>query len=137
MNTMKTLYNLSEENIKQLHQLFQNEWWTKDRTLEETRSCINGSGICIGLTDEFNQLHGFARIITDYTFKALIFDLIISKEYRGKGLGKKLMHLIKDHDKLKNIFHFELYCLPELEGFYESFGFSNEAGGVKLMRLKR
>jgi len=39
--------------------------------------------------------------------------------------------------RLSRVKHFELYCLPELEPFYESFGFSTEAGGVRLMRLAR
>jgi len=130
---MEVIYKLSENQIKDLHNLYKNEWWTNQRTLEETRNCVHGSQICIGLIEN-NTLIGFVRVITDYTFKALIFDLIIDSNYRKKSLGKKLLNLIKSHEKIKNITHFELYCLPELKGFYEQFGFSGEIGGIELLR---
>ena len=85
---MEVTYKLSERHIQELHDLYKNEWWTNERTLEETRNCVQGSQICIGLLEN-NSLIGFVRVITDYTFKALIFDLIINSEHRNKSLGKK------------------------------------------------
>lgn len=81
------------------------------------------------------QLIGFARVLTDYTIKALIFDVIIDREYRGYGLGKQIMETILQHGQLQGVQQFELYCLPEMEAFYESkFGFSSNVGGITLMR---
>ena len=133
---MEVIYKLSINQIKDLHSLYKNEWWTKNRTLEETKKCVHGSQICIGLIDKNNILIGFVRVITDFTFKALIFDLIIKSEFRGKGLSKKLMSLVKAHENLKDVTHFELYCLPELEGFYKQFEFSGEIDGIQLLRYK-
>ncbi len=130
---MEEIYDLTENHINDIHNLYKNEWWTNKRTLEETGQCVRGSQICIGLIEN-NSLIGFVRVITDYTFKALIFDLIVNSDYRNKGLGKKLLNLVKNHEKLKNITHFELYCLPELKSFYEQLGFSNENGGIELLR---
>ena len=31
----------------------------------------------------------------------------------------------------------ELYCLPELQKFYASFGFTTDVGNMALMRLNR
>jgi len=84
---MEVIYELSENHIKDLHNLYTNEWWTNQRSLEETRKCVRGSQVCIGLIEN-NSLIGFVRVITDYTFKALIFDLIINRDYRAKKLGK-------------------------------------------------
>ena len=80
-------------------------------------------------------LQAFARVLTDYTFKALIFDLIVSNKQRRKGLGKKIMLKIINHPKLQSVKHFELYCLPEMFNFYEEYGFSADVGKIKLMRL--
>lgn len=132
---MKVIYSLSEAQIKQLHHLYQFEWWTKDRSLQDTRKVIEGSQVTIGLIDEKSNLQGFARVITDFTFKALIFDIIISKENRNMGLAKKLIHLIKTHAELKEVQHFELYCHPDLIGFYEQNGFTSDIDGIQLMRL--
>lgn len=132
---MNIIYTLTEKHISQLHSLYQQEWWTKTRSLEETRSCVIGSQICIGLVDETSDLVGFSRVLTDYTFKALIFDVIVLKNHRGKGLGDKLLSLIKEHPKLKSVKHFELYCLPEMSDFYAKHGFTADVGEIKLMRL--
>ncbi len=130
---MEIIYKLSENHIKDLHDLYKNEWWTNKRTITQTKNCVEGSQVCIGLVEN-NELVGFVRVITDFTFKALIFDLIIKKEYRRKNLGQKLMYLVKSHEKLKDIVHFELYCLPELKIFYEQFNFSEDIGGIELIR---
>jgi len=131
---MEIVYQLTSDNVCELHQLYQNEWWTKGRTLKETQQCVDGSQICIGLVDANDELKGFARVLTDYIFKALIFDVIVSPQYRGQGLGDKLVKLIKQHPELTQVKGFELYCLPELEGFYKGHDFSTDVGEINLMR---
>jgi len=44
------------------------------------------------------------------------------------------MDWIVEHPDLRAVRHFELYCLPELRGFYERWGFSSDVGGIVLMR---
>ena len=131
---MEIIYDLTNKQISQLHKLYQKEWWTENRTLEETVSCVNGSQLCIGCVDDSGDLQGFARVITDFTFKALILDVIVSSNNRGFGVGALLLESIRNHRKVNSVKHFELYCLPELEGFYTELGFSTSVGGIKLMR---
>lgn len=131
---MDITYELSEKHIKQLHSLYQNVWWAKGRTLEDTKRCVLGSQICVGLADDDENLVGFARVLTDYIFKALIFDVIVSESMRDRGLGKRLITLITSHVRLKSVKHFELYCLPDMQEFYTMCGFSSDLGGVELMR---
>ncbi len=130
---MELIYKLSHNHIHDLHNLYKDEWWTNTRTLEQTKNCVEGSQIVIGLVDN-NQLIAFVRVITDYTFKALIFDLIINKNYRHRKLGQKLIQLVKTHEKLKHVLHFELYCLPELKDYYRKFDFTDDIDGIELLR---
>lgn len=132
---MNVVYNLTENHIIQLHALYQQEWWTQGRTLEETKRGVAGSQVCIGLIDSSDELIGFARVLTDYTFKALIFDVIVRADQRKTGLGDKLLALIKSHEKLQQVKHFELYCLPEMFDYYTRHGFTTDIGEVRLMRL--
>jgi hypothetical protein len=39
------VHRLSAAQLQELHALYQNEWWSKGRTLEETRKCVDGSQI--------------------------------------------------------------------------------------------
>jgi GNAT superfamily N-acetyltransferase len=131
---LTVLDELSERHIRQLHGLYQGEWWSRDRTLEEARSCVGESQLCIALVDAGDNLVGFARVLSDFTFKAFIFDVIVAPGMRGAGLGDRLMQLVTGHDKLRQVRHMELYCLPEMMPFYERHGFSGEPGPIKLMR---
>ena len=131
---MTIIYNFSDHHIKQLYQLYKDVGWGKERSIEGTIKCVQGSQVCIGILDKDNNLIGFTRILSDFIYKAFIFDVIVSAEHRGNGLGQKLMSIVKNHEKLKKVKHFELYCLPEMEAFYSSLGFSTDVGGIKLMR---
>ena len=131
---MHIVHELDETRIAQLHVFFAREWWTAGRSLAETRRCVEGSQVRIGLIDDAGDLIGFARVVTDYTFKALIFDVIVAESHRGKGLGDRLIELVLSHPDLARVRHFELYCLPDAGSFYERHGFSAEVGGVRLMR---
>jgi len=134
---MKRIYKLDAHHIKQLHNLFKKEWWTNKRSLEETQKVVANSSIVIGLVDSNNDLRAFARVLTDYTFKAIIFDVIVDESFRDRGLGKELMRLVLEHEELKEVKHFELYCLPEMIEFYKSFRFSDELGELVFMRLDK
>ena len=72
-------------------------------------------------------------MLSDFTFKAFIFDVIVAKEYRGKGLSDKLLNTILNHSKLKNIETIELYCLPEMKPLYVKYGFK-EVDGLSFLR---
>lgn len=131
---MKYVNQLTDKQVNQLHALYQNEWWSKGRTLKDTKKCVENSQFIFGLLDENENLIGFSRILTDQVYKALIFDVIVSDSYRGKGLGQSLIAEIKNHKILRDVQHFELYCLPEMIPFYEKHGFNSDLGEVKLMR---
>lgn len=133
---MNVTYTLSDNHITQLHALYQQEWWTKGRSIEDTRQCIRGSQICIGIVTDTDELVGFTRVITDYVFKAFVFDVIVRHDARSLGLGKQLVALVTTHPELKSVRHIELYCLPELVPFYGKRGFSSDVGGFQLMRFE-
>lgn len=133
---MEIIYTFTDEQVQELHALYQQEWWTDKRSITDTKKCINGSQLCIGLVDDNGSLQGFARVLTDYIFKALIFDFIVAKEQRGSGAGNKLISIIKNNPQLQDVKHFELYCLPEIFNFYEKHGFSTDVGNIQLMRCK-
>lgn len=134
---MKTISEFEDKHIEQLTELYQGEWWSRGRTLEETRRAVTHSQISIGIVDDHGDLQGFARVITDFTFKALVFDVIVSDQCRDQGIGRRLLDTVQNHQKLKAVGHLELYCLPELESYYERHGFSAEVGGVRLLRQSR
>jgi N-acetyltransferase len=126
---------LSESQIEDLHRLFQEEWWTKGRTLEDVRRMLDNTPVIAGFADpKTGALIAFARAITDGVYKALILDVIVAESARKTGLGKELMDAIASHPALEGVQHFELYCRPELIPFYDRWGFKEVDRDLKFLR---
>jgi predicted GNAT family N-acyltransferase len=133
--TYRVIGSVDESRIPQLMDLYQHEWWTHYRTVEQVRELLKWSDLLIGLCDEADdRLVAFARVLTDRTFRAFIFDVIIAADHRGRGLGHRLMEELISHPTLRAVELVELYCRPELVAFYESLGFTSPDSGVVLMR---
>ena len=134
---MDVCHQLDNKQMEQLHALYQCESWSAGRSLEETQIAVKNSQLCFALVDGEKNLVAFARVLTDYIFKALIFDVIVDGKYRGRGLGNTLVMTIKNYSRLSQVKHFELYCLPELHDFYGKHGFTLNVSDMRLMRYDR
>ena len=53
MINMKIIDRLTEAQISQLHALYGGEWWCESRTLEQTKRCVEGSQIIIGVINKY------------------------------------------------------------------------------------
>ena len=131
----RRIHTLADHHVAQLMVLYRNEWWTHDRTVDDVRRMLAHSDVIVGLEDaESGVLAAFARVLTDYTYKALIFDVIVRPDCRGAGLGHALMDEICGDARLASVTHFVLYCRPELKPFYEQWGFTADLADITLMR---
>ncbi|MFF2753126.1 GNAT family N-acetyltransferase [Psychrobacillus sp. NPDC058041] len=128
----------NDNQLQDLHSLFKNEWWTKERELTEIRKMVENSAVVVGLVDnDTEELIGFARAITDTLYRAFIFDVIAKENSRNSGIGTILMNSILEHPLVREVDRVELYCPERLVGYYEKFGFSTDVNGSNLMRLKK
>ena len=131
----RLIHQLSKAHVGQLHALYQQEWWTDGRCLEDVRTMLVHSDFVFGLCEPGSErLIGFARVLSDRVYKALIFDVIVATEARGRGVGQALMRAVLGHPDLRMVRHFELYCVPDMEPFYRQFGFTAEVSDVRLLR---
>ncbi|MFB6080092.1 MAG: GNAT family N-acetyltransferase [Haloferacaceae archaeon] len=131
----RRIEELTDGHVDDLHELYRNEWWTETRKRDELPRMLTNSDELVGFEDtDSGELVAFARILTDYTYKALIFDVMVAEPYRNEGLGERLMDELRGHPRLVDVEHFELYCLEEMVGFYERWGFTDELGDFSLMR---
>jgi N-acetyltransferase len=126
---------LSESHIEDLHRLYQNEWWTHGRTLDQVRRMLDATRVLAAFVDpETDRLIAFARVITDETYTALVLDVIVDPAARQRGLGRMLMDALIVHPALALVERFELYCRPELVPFYERWGFKEPGAALRFMR---
>lgn len=113
----------NENEVKQIHSLMLGEWWCSKRRLSEVHKVIDGSNVVLGAVDENGDVVGFCRVLTDYIFKAMIFDVIIEPSFRNTGLGREMISRILADDALNEVKSFELYCAEEMTGYYKKLGF--------------
>lgn len=132
--TVTLVHSLTPSQEEELWRLYQDEWWTRGRTLEGVRRMLVQSDLVLGLVEPSGELAGFARVLTDGVYKALILDVIVAARWRGEGLGRRLMGAVMAHPDLSGVQHFELYCLEEMGPFYEQWGFTADLGALRFMR---
>jgi len=124
---------LSETQISDLLDLYKNEFWSQRRTREEIEKMLAASDIIIGLVDECDHLIAFTRVLTDFIYRATVYDVIVKPSHRNMRLGSKLMELVINHPKLYSVEVVALYCLLEMMSFYEHLGFTADVGELQMM----
>ena len=133
---MQIIRHLKEDHIRQLVGLFGNEWWSAGRTETDIRKMLKHNQINLGMVNEHDELIAYLRVLTDWVYKALIYDVMVDPAYRGRGFGELLIDTLMKHPALRTVNHIELYCKPAMVSFYERWGFRVISGSnFLLMRL--
>ena len=60
-----------------------------------------------------------------------IEDVVVSKEYQGKGIGEMLMQSLLELAKDNNCYKTILNCTDEVKPFYEKIGFKRTSNGMR------
>ena len=82
------------------------------------------------------RLIGFGRVLTDYVYRASIWDVIVDPAYQGQEIGTQIMERILHHPDLKRVELFWL-CTRDKQAFYGKLGFSaDEQTGMVWARAK-
>lgn len=135
-NRMKVIRQLKEHHVHQLLELYRNEWWSSERTEAGVRKMLANNQIDIGIVNDRDELIAYTRVLTDWVYKAFIFDVIVHPAYRGRRLGDLLIDTLAGDPELQQVSHIELYCKPEMVPFYERWGFRVVSGPeFLLMRM--
>ena len=60
-----------------------------------------------------------------------IEDVVVRKDYEGKGIGIKLVTSMLERAKEKNCYKTILDCKDDVKQFYERIGFKHESSGMR------
>ena len=136
--TLKPAITFSEKKeleASQLLRLFHQAPWAKDRTLDDAKEMLRHTDVALCAWDG-DLLVGFGRVLTDFVYRATIWDVIVDKAYQGQGVGTDVVQRILNHPRLKKV---ELFWLcTRMPGFYEKLGFSSkEQTGMVWSRSKQ
>ncbi len=104
--------------------LFDQADWARGRALEDIQRMLTETDVIVSAWDG-TQLVGFVRVLTDYVYRASIWDVIVDVSYQDRDIGKGLIQRILRHISLAQVELFWL-CTRRYQGFYASLGFSDK-----------
>ena len=71
------------------------------------------------------------KFIHDGGLVGHIEDVVVRKDYEGKGIGIKLVTSMLERAKEKNCYKTILDCKDDVKKFYERIGFKHESNGMR------
>ena len=110
------------KGIDKLQVLFnKNTFWAKDRTKDQIKQMLANSNVIITLWNK-NNLVGFGRATTDRVFRAVLWDIVVSKDLQRVGLGKVIVEELLKNKKINSAE--KIYLMTtDRQDFYNQLGF--------------
>lgn len=105
-------------------------YWAQGRSLDEVERTIEHS-LCFGAYASGAQV-AFGRVVTDYTVVGYVSDLFVLPEWRGRGVGKRLVQAIVEHPDLRAL-PVMLLRTKDAHALYGPFGFVSPRDPGELM----
>ncbi|MDY0266197.1 MAG: GNAT family N-acetyltransferase [Methanimicrococcus sp.] len=73
------------------------------------------------------RLIGCGRLLSDFAYQSVIYDIAVDNDFQGKGIGKMIVGLLLEGEDDKNIL---LNAIPGKEAFYQKIGFKRAKTGM-------
>lgn len=97
-------------------------WWRDSYDRSFIAGVLSGSfSFATAYSD--GRLIGMGRALSDGASDAYIQDVTVLKEFRGHGIGRRIVFAIIDHLKEHGVDWIALVGEPGTKGFYEKLGF--------------
>jgi ribosomal protein S18 acetylase RimI-like enzyme len=106
-------------------------WW-KDSDISIIAKTIAGS-FAFAIAIHSGKAVGMGRVISDGVSDAYIQDLVVLPEYRGLGVGKKLVQSLIKYCSSKGLTWIALIAEPGSEGFYKEIGLKKMKGYTPML----
>ena len=99
-------------------------WWKESYDPSGIKKLIKGSfAFAVVIDSVTGKTIGTGRILSDGVSDAYLQDLVVLPQYRGKGIGKKLVEFLLDNCLSRGILWIALISEPGQDSFYLSLGF--------------
>ena len=81
--------------------LDENTSWAKNRKINDLKKCLANSDVIISIWLN-NNILGFGRALSDGIYRSVLWDIVIDKNYQGKGYGKLIVNSLLESKKIRH-----------------------------------
>ena len=110
-NGLKRLKNLLDLNTS----------WAKGRDENQLKTMLANSDVVITLWN-CKKLIGFGRATSDYSFRAVLWDIVVTDDLQGYGYGKIIVKTLLNSKAIKKAKKIYLMTTKSSD-FYQQLGF--------------
>ena len=109
----------------------------KNKANEILKKIKQNSNHIIHVAVDDNKIVGSTTLLVEQKFihdgglVGHIEDVVVRKDYEGKGIGIKLVTSLLERAKEKNCYKTILDCKDDVKQFYERIGFKRESNGMR------
>ncbi|NWJ68701.1 GNAT family N-acetyltransferase [Marine Group I thaumarchaeote] len=109
----------------------------KNKAKEILKKIKQNPNYIIHVAIDDNKIVGSTTLLVEQKFihdgglVGHIEDVVVRKEYEGKGIGIKLVMSMLERAKEKNCYKTILDCKDDVKQFYERIGFKRESNGMR------
>lgn len=109
----------SKLDVGTISKFLARSYWAHTRPVDRIVRSIEHS-LCFGVYHGDRQV-AFARAVTDWSTMYWLADVFVDEEYRGRGLGKKLIETVVSCEALEGLNG--ILGTVDAHGLYEQYGF--------------
>ena len=111
-------------DVGAIHAFLSSSYWAAGIPLDTLERSLRNS-LCFGLYDLSGPTPiqaGLARVVTDRATFAYLCDVYVLPEYRGRGLGRRMLSCFQSHPDLQGLRRFNLVT-RDAHSLYAPLGF--------------
>jgi N-acetylglutamate synthase-like GNAT family acetyltransferase len=109
-------------DFKQVRLMLKDSYWVPGISLRRVRGLADHSFLVAALVDNKAKVYAYARVVSDGSRFAYLADVIVHPEYRGQGLGKRVVASLLNHRRLVDVDQWLLQT-RDAHKLYDGFGF--------------
>jgi len=110
-------------------------WDTADLLTVDGAAAALAAGWAAVCAYEGGRLVGTGRVVGDGVIHALLVDVIVAPERRGRGIGTTIVERLVARCREARVHDIELFCASGVAPFYERLGFRARPDGAPGMDL--
>lgn len=127
---IKLISHLDSEDLSAAGRMYADAAWiSADDDFSFINSALAGSFLAAGAFEN-GRLIGMGRVLSDGVSDAYIQDVVVTPEFRGRGIGGKLVMFLVEELEKRGVDWIALAGEPGTENFYSKLGFEKKEGFI-------